>query len=179
MLGIPWYSRGQDSTLSLPKAWVQSLVGELRSHRLQDATKEKKCMLFSCLKKNFFYVVQVSYRYSVRFLDIIMYTHSLHFSWKHRLRKNSFVNETNLSLFGKYQTPPNHLKYRRNKKEAEKEQLVSAATHKSDFLAPVPFTSTFHHPHSPKSMGTASTEYTESQISSSFNSQKINKIKNK
>ena len=30
-LGIPWRSSGWDSALSLPRAWVQSLVGELRS----------------------------------------------------------------------------------------------------------------------------------------------------
>ena len=31
---VPWQSRGYDSTLSLSRAWVQSLVGELRSQKL-------------------------------------------------------------------------------------------------------------------------------------------------
>ena len=33
--GILWWSSGWDSHLSLPKAQVQSLVGELRVHQLQ------------------------------------------------------------------------------------------------------------------------------------------------
>ena len=33
--GILWWSSGWDSHLSLPKAQVQSLVGELRAHQLQ------------------------------------------------------------------------------------------------------------------------------------------------
>ena len=39
---LPQQSSSQDSTLSLPKAQVQSLVTELRSHRLQGAAKKKK-----------------------------------------------------------------------------------------------------------------------------------------
>ena len=33
-LGIPWWSSGEDSIISLPRAQIQSLVGELRSHKL-------------------------------------------------------------------------------------------------------------------------------------------------
>ena len=44
-LGIPWQSSGQDSALSLLRAQVRSLVGELRSHELCGAptpTKTKR-----------------------------------------------------------------------------------------------------------------------------------------
>ena len=41
VLGIPWRSSGQDSMLSLPRAWVLSLVGELRSHKLYQKKKKK------------------------------------------------------------------------------------------------------------------------------------------
>ena len=34
-LGLPWRSSGWDSALSLQGAWVQSLVGELESHKLR------------------------------------------------------------------------------------------------------------------------------------------------
>ena len=37
-----------------------------------------------------------------------------------QVKKEQF-REWNKPVFGKYQRPPNHLKYRRNKKEAEKE----------------------------------------------------------
>ena len=40
--GIPQPCGGQDSALSLPRAWVQSLVGELRSHKPWVAVKKKK-----------------------------------------------------------------------------------------------------------------------------------------
>ena len=40
--GIPWQSSGQDSMLSLLKAWVQSLVRELRSHKPCSKVKKKK-----------------------------------------------------------------------------------------------------------------------------------------
>ena len=40
--GIPWWSRGQDSTLSLPRAQVQSLISELRSCKLHGMRKNKK-----------------------------------------------------------------------------------------------------------------------------------------
>ena len=33
-MGIPCWSSGQDSTLSLQRTWVQSLVGKRRSHKL-------------------------------------------------------------------------------------------------------------------------------------------------
>ena len=32
--------------LSLPRAWVQSLVGELKSHKLHDTAKKKKNRFF-------------------------------------------------------------------------------------------------------------------------------------
>ena len=38
-MGIPWQSSGQDSTLSLQRARVQSLVGELKSHKPCDVAK--------------------------------------------------------------------------------------------------------------------------------------------
>ena len=42
--GIPWWSSSQDSVLSLPRAQVQSLVGELGSHKpcICSTTKKKK-----------------------------------------------------------------------------------------------------------------------------------------
>ena len=40
--GIPWRSSGSDSVLSLPRAWVQSLGEELRSHKLCGAAKGKR-----------------------------------------------------------------------------------------------------------------------------------------
>ena len=40
-VGIPWWSSGYDSTLSPPRAQVQSLVGKLRSHKPQSAAKKK------------------------------------------------------------------------------------------------------------------------------------------
>ena len=39
--GIPWQSGGQDSTLSMLRAWVQSLVGELRSRKAHSTAKTK------------------------------------------------------------------------------------------------------------------------------------------
>ena len=39
---IAWQSSGYDSTLSQPRAWVQSLVGELKSHKLCSAAKKKE-----------------------------------------------------------------------------------------------------------------------------------------
>ena len=38
---IPWQSSGYDSSRSLPRAWVQSLVGELRSRKLRVEAKKK------------------------------------------------------------------------------------------------------------------------------------------
>ena len=40
--GIPWWSSGWDSVLSLPRARVQSLVRELRSHKAHRVAKKKK-----------------------------------------------------------------------------------------------------------------------------------------
>ena len=40
--GIPWWSSGQDSVLSLLRAWVQSLVWELRSHEPSGTAKKTK-----------------------------------------------------------------------------------------------------------------------------------------
>ena len=40
--GIPLQSSGYDLALSLLWAWVQSLVGELRSRRLHGSAKKKK-----------------------------------------------------------------------------------------------------------------------------------------
>ena len=37
---IPWWSSGSDFTFSLPGAWVQSLVEELRSHKPHDMAKK-------------------------------------------------------------------------------------------------------------------------------------------
>ena len=44
-LGIAWRSSGEDSALSPPRAWVQSLVRELRSHKPRGRRKiqERKC----------------------------------------------------------------------------------------------------------------------------------------
>ena len=51
-MGLPWWSSGKDSTLPLQGAWVQSLVGELRSRKPCGAAKNKqtnrqnqKCLL--------------------------------------------------------------------------------------------------------------------------------------
>ena len=43
---IPLWSSGYDSTHSLPRAWVQSLIGELRSHKPYNQQ-----MIFFFLKK--------------------------------------------------------------------------------------------------------------------------------
>ena len=40
-MGIPWWSSGLDSALSLQGPGVQSLVGELRSHKPQGVAKIK------------------------------------------------------------------------------------------------------------------------------------------
>ena len=44
LLGIPWWSSGQDSVLSLPRARVRSLVGELdpTSRKAQSLSPSKK-----------------------------------------------------------------------------------------------------------------------------------------
>ena len=44
--GFPWDSSGYDSEFPMQRMWVQSLVGELRSH-----------MLFSAAKNNFFFLL--------------------------------------------------------------------------------------------------------------------------
>ena len=41
-MGIPWWSSDWDSAFSLPRAQVQSLVGELRSQKLRGMAKKKK-----------------------------------------------------------------------------------------------------------------------------------------
>ena len=41
LIGIPWWSSGQDSALSLPRAQVPSLVGEQRSRKT--TKKYQKC----------------------------------------------------------------------------------------------------------------------------------------
>ena len=41
-LGIPWQSNGRDSALSLLRAWVQSLVRELGSHKPLGMAKKKR-----------------------------------------------------------------------------------------------------------------------------------------
>lgn len=40
--GPPWWSRAEDSMHSLPRAWVLSLVGKLRSYKLNDVVKKMK-----------------------------------------------------------------------------------------------------------------------------------------
>ena len=40
--GVSWRSSGWDSVLSLPRAQVQPLVGELRSQKLYGVTKKKQ-----------------------------------------------------------------------------------------------------------------------------------------
>ena len=42
LVGIPWQSSGEDSMLSLLRAWVQSRVGELKCHNLHSTAKTKK-----------------------------------------------------------------------------------------------------------------------------------------
>ena len=46
--GIPWWSNGSDFTFSLPGAWVQSLVEELRSHKPHDMAKKILFLKVSC-----------------------------------------------------------------------------------------------------------------------------------
>ena len=41
-LGLPWWSRGEDSVLLMQSTCVQTLVGELRSHMLHVAALKKK-----------------------------------------------------------------------------------------------------------------------------------------
>ena len=38
-MGIPWWSSGYDSVLSLLRAWFQSLVWKLRSHNPRSMAK--------------------------------------------------------------------------------------------------------------------------------------------
>ena len=51
VLQIPWRSSGLDSMFSLPRAWVQSLVRELRSCQLHGTAKNKKQNKF-CFKSS-------------------------------------------------------------------------------------------------------------------------------
>jgi len=39
--GIPWWSSGWDSELSMPRVWVQSLVEDLRFSKLLSETNKK------------------------------------------------------------------------------------------------------------------------------------------
>ena len=58
--GIPWQPSGWDSALSLPRAGVGSLVGELRSHGPHCVTKTwKKRNVLS----KFFYILKLWYFY--------------------------------------------------------------------------------------------------------------------
>ena len=41
-MGIPWWSRDYDSVLSLLSTWVQSPVGEQRSHQMHNTGRRKK-----------------------------------------------------------------------------------------------------------------------------------------
>ena len=50
-MGIPWWSSGQDSSLSLPRVRVQSLVGELRSREPRGQKKKKKKISFTIASK--------------------------------------------------------------------------------------------------------------------------------
>lgn len=45
--GIPWWSSGKDSVLPLSRVWVQSLVSELRSHKVQSTAKNKTLKIIS------------------------------------------------------------------------------------------------------------------------------------
>ena len=45
-MGLPWWSTGWDSALSLQGLWVRSLVRELRFHILYDVTKKLKKFFF-------------------------------------------------------------------------------------------------------------------------------------
>ena len=40
--GLPWQFSGQDSTLPVQEAWIQSLVGELRSHSQKKTEKNEQ-----------------------------------------------------------------------------------------------------------------------------------------
>ena len=51
-IGIPWQSRGQDSMLSLPRAWFQSLVRKLRAYKSQYSQKKKVGMYQLYLPKD-------------------------------------------------------------------------------------------------------------------------------
>ena len=50
MKGIPWWSSKGDSLLLLPREWVQTLVGELKSSKPNGAAKKriktKKSLIF-------------------------------------------------------------------------------------------------------------------------------------
>ena len=42
MSEIPWWSSSWDPVLALLRAWVQSLIWELRSHKLRGMTTKEK-----------------------------------------------------------------------------------------------------------------------------------------
>ena len=52
LLGFPWWSGGWDSALSLLRAWVRSLVGDLRSHKSPDAAKKQQQKTNKQTKRN-------------------------------------------------------------------------------------------------------------------------------
>ena len=41
ILGLPWWSSGEDSVLPVKGAWVRALVRELRSHMLRGVAINK------------------------------------------------------------------------------------------------------------------------------------------
>ena len=75
-MGIPWRSSGWDSVLSLPGAWVRSLVRELRSCRPRGAAKKKLSFFFRYIGPNviflffFFALISIIRSYLVTLLLI-------------------------------------------------------------------------------------------------------------
>ena len=55
--GFPCQSSGQDSVLSLPRAWVSSLTGELRSCNLHGSDKNKQTNKKRTKKSQYLYLV--------------------------------------------------------------------------------------------------------------------------
>lgn len=54
ILGILWRFSGEDSALSLPRTWVQSLIRILRSCKSGSAAKKKGSKCISSLKKKLY-----------------------------------------------------------------------------------------------------------------------------
>ena len=63
---IPWWSSAKYAMLSLSRAWVRFLIGELRSHKPHSITKKKK-------NKQ---IIKVGVT-----LDILFYNVGFHLSW--------------------------------------------------------------------------------------------------